>query len=204
MVSFEPWYQGSWDQHGAHLGPTGPRWVPCWPHELCYLGGCRQTLKQGFANILNLKLNDGDFTWMSWRFTSNHQRLGCLSISSFWQTTKEIFKLHTHTGPVMWKHFHVNGVILRKLKCKWKKWAYANICQIVFIFDVDGHQGFSKCNIIIYLEVRILRQNTTSELDGTTSDTYPLDEYRVIPIRSSGLCHSNRAAFELRFCLARN
>ena len=25
-------------QHGAHLGPTGPRWAPCWPHELCYLG----------------------------------------------------------------------------------------------------------------------------------------------------------------------
>ena len=33
-----PWYQGSWGQHGAHLGPTGPRWAPCWPHELCYLG----------------------------------------------------------------------------------------------------------------------------------------------------------------------
>ena len=27
-----------WGQHGAHLGPTGPRWAPCWPHELCYLG----------------------------------------------------------------------------------------------------------------------------------------------------------------------
>ena len=26
--------------HGAHLGPTGPRWAPCWPHELCYLGHC--------------------------------------------------------------------------------------------------------------------------------------------------------------------
>ena len=25
-------------QHGAHLGPTSPRWAPCWPHELCYLG----------------------------------------------------------------------------------------------------------------------------------------------------------------------
>ena len=25
-------------QHGAHLGPTGPRWVPCWPHEPCCLG----------------------------------------------------------------------------------------------------------------------------------------------------------------------
>ena len=34
-----PWYQGSWGQHGALLGPTGPRWAPCWPHELCYLGG---------------------------------------------------------------------------------------------------------------------------------------------------------------------
>ena len=22
----------------AHLGPTGPRWAPCWPHELCHLG----------------------------------------------------------------------------------------------------------------------------------------------------------------------
>ena len=33
-----PWYQGSWGQHGAYLGPTGPRWAPCWPHERCYQG----------------------------------------------------------------------------------------------------------------------------------------------------------------------
>ena len=33
-----PWQQGSWGQHGAHVGPTGPRWAPCWPHEPCYLG----------------------------------------------------------------------------------------------------------------------------------------------------------------------
>ena len=33
-----PWWQGSWGQHGAQLGPTGPRLAPCWPHELCYLG----------------------------------------------------------------------------------------------------------------------------------------------------------------------
>ena len=32
-----PWSQGSWGQHGAHLGWTGPRWAPCWPHEPCYL-----------------------------------------------------------------------------------------------------------------------------------------------------------------------
>ena len=33
-----PWYQGSWGQCGAHLGLRGPRWAPCWPHELCYPG----------------------------------------------------------------------------------------------------------------------------------------------------------------------
>ena len=24
--------------HGAHLGPAGPRWAPCWLHELCSQG----------------------------------------------------------------------------------------------------------------------------------------------------------------------
>ena len=28
--------------HGTNMGPIGgrqkPRWVPCWPHEICYLG----------------------------------------------------------------------------------------------------------------------------------------------------------------------
>ena len=33
-----PWKQGSWGHHGAHLGPAGPRWAPCWPHDPCYLG----------------------------------------------------------------------------------------------------------------------------------------------------------------------
>ena len=33
-----PRQQGSWGKHGAHLGPTGPRWALCWPHETCYLG----------------------------------------------------------------------------------------------------------------------------------------------------------------------
>ena len=25
-------------QYVAHMGPTGSRWAPSWPHELCYLG----------------------------------------------------------------------------------------------------------------------------------------------------------------------
>ena len=33
-----PRLQGSWGQHGAHVGPVVPRWAPCWPHEPCYRG----------------------------------------------------------------------------------------------------------------------------------------------------------------------
>ena len=33
-----PRLQSSWGQHGAHLGPVGPRWAPCWPLEPCYQG----------------------------------------------------------------------------------------------------------------------------------------------------------------------
>ena len=38
---YQPREQGSWGQHGAHLGPVGPRWAPCWPYEPCYQGRCR-------------------------------------------------------------------------------------------------------------------------------------------------------------------
>ena len=27
-----------WGPPGAHLGPVGPRWAPCWSHEPCYQG----------------------------------------------------------------------------------------------------------------------------------------------------------------------
>ena len=38
-----PRSQSSWGQHGAHPGPVGPRWPPCWPmnlatRELCASG----------------------------------------------------------------------------------------------------------------------------------------------------------------------
>ena len=38
-----PIKQSSWGQHGAHLGPVGPRWAPCWPHEPCYRDPCETT-----------------------------------------------------------------------------------------------------------------------------------------------------------------
>ena len=56
-----PRWQSSWGQHGAHLGPVGPRWAPCWPHEpsnqgmysqrlVCALRGIQSSLKR--RNIL--------------------------------------------------------------------------------------------------------------------------------------------------------
>ena len=30
----------AWFICGAHLGPIGPRWAPCRPNDLCYLGRC--------------------------------------------------------------------------------------------------------------------------------------------------------------------
>ena len=35
---YRSWQQDAWGQYGAHLGPTGASWAPCWPHDLCYLG----------------------------------------------------------------------------------------------------------------------------------------------------------------------
>ena len=33
-------------------GPTGPRWAPCWPHELCYLGVVhREIAGENFCHI---------------------------------------------------------------------------------------------------------------------------------------------------------
>ena len=35
---------------GAHLGPPGPRWAPCWPHDPCYLGRDTWGEAQCFSN----------------------------------------------------------------------------------------------------------------------------------------------------------
>ena len=37
-IATHPRQQFSWGPYGAHLGPVGPRWAPCWPHEPCYQG----------------------------------------------------------------------------------------------------------------------------------------------------------------------
>ena len=45
--------------HGAKLGPTGPRWAPCWPHELCYLG----IYALVWMNVCGQNICDITFQW---------------------------------------------------------------------------------------------------------------------------------------------
>ena len=39
-------------QHGALLGPIGPRWAPCWLHELCYLGYYNIQMFSGIIGLI--------------------------------------------------------------------------------------------------------------------------------------------------------
>ena len=75
-VASSPWEQGSWDQHGAHLGPTGPRWAQCWSHELCYLG--REWLAVGCNNKNKVLLNIEKASYNSWLFVGYCLSLLCV------------------------------------------------------------------------------------------------------------------------------
>ena len=85
IVTCIPRSQSSLGQHGAHLGPVGPRWAPCWPHEPCYQGcsafichSCRSVLNHlgfclGFcadtiSRIICRALDDTDLTWNSFHW----------------------------------------------------------------------------------------------------------------------------------------
>ena len=75
----------SWGQHGAHLGPVGPRWAPCWPHEPCYLGS--YTMHNNIAGMIHEQIGV-EYYWpleclikSLFMLTSNrHQRSALLAI----------------------------------------------------------------------------------------------------------------------------
>ena len=54
-----PRKQSSWGQHGAQLGPVGPRWAPCWPHEPCY----HDALPEWCDWLINIQCR---LTWVMW------------------------------------------------------------------------------------------------------------------------------------------
>ena len=91
MAHCLPWEQGSWGQHGAHLGPTGPMWAPCWPHEHCYLGDyqLRFNVNKTFMETLKWTI-----VRLSWCHCSNRE--GYAWKSTVLKPAKKT-KKHTHT-----------------------------------------------------------------------------------------------------------
>ena len=88
-------------QVGAQVGPTGPRWAPCWPHELCYLW-CFPALPSAIS-----RNNAGNSSWTRLRQNLFGYR-SCLNLhriyNSRWPTR---FRYH-------FRHF--NGWSLRANK----------------------------------------------------------------------------------------
>ena len=59
-----PREQGSWGQHGAHLGPVSPSWAPCWPHGPCYQGYYMGHKHLAFAGCTMWVMSTGNLAWV--------------------------------------------------------------------------------------------------------------------------------------------
>ena len=88
-----PRSQGSWGQHGAHLGPIGPRWAPCCPHEPCYQGShCLLTMEHKSTNCEMQ-------AWVLWSVTHLPPACECHSCSAV--TMKNWCHLYMLPQPIM-------------------------------------------------------------------------------------------------------
>ena len=74
--------QGSWGQRGAHLGPTGPRRAPCWPHELWYLGS---QVQRGLVVTSVLKTKMICHTRDLWKLARRRKQIRLLCLPEPWR-----------------------------------------------------------------------------------------------------------------------
>ena len=108
----------SWGQHGAHLGPVGPRWPPCWPHKPCYKGiHCNTyvtsapiawdqgrkmrdtTGVMGFRFLVNkLKIRITTFLWMI-NINGLTAAVKLDRIFQYWLRSLRLFQEHSGKGP---------------------------------------------------------------------------------------------------------
>ena len=60
-------------QHGAHLGPVGPRWAPCWPHEPCYQGHFALTIDVNDTFRVHTNKDFVNVDWPHWSLRNKIQ-----------------------------------------------------------------------------------------------------------------------------------
>ena len=65
----------------AHLGPTEPRWAPCWPHELSGMNFVRGRISQNYAHGSHLDMFSYDLVLVDFAFTFLRCFTGIMPIS---------------------------------------------------------------------------------------------------------------------------
>ena len=101
--------------YGARLGPTGPRWAPCWPHDPCYLG--TENTSKFYSN--------GLLCWESsnncWIASTKGRNVESVSTSQHHQQkekqTKTMYISHVSQYAQEWRH-HTGmlSVLMTELK----------------------------------------------------------------------------------------
>ena len=88
----------------AHLGPTGPRWASCWPHEPCYLG---------YHTSQNLRWRY--FQMRSWRFNRRKQ-FAIWNLQNFEKGLKDILfclSVDLHCPPKFSGYHKINSFVVK-------------------------------------------------------------------------------------------
>ena len=77
----------------THLGPTGPRWTPCWPHEPCY--------QRKYISFIPMK--------PQWLTSNWKKRFDCISIKTWAQLIHNL---------ILWQELD-NQIVNKKEKYSW-------------------------------------------------------------------------------------
>ena len=93
-----PRWQNLCGQRGAHLGPVGPRWAPCCPHETCYQGSC--LLHGGAGAVAGVISLDKQFWW---------------TLISVWFPIEPYHSLHIATTPTAMEMYTAQRMITRPI-----------------------------------------------------------------------------------------
>ena len=136
--------------HGAHPGPIGPRWAPCWPHEPCFQSGYHQVLLARHReesgklpcsvdthcihnNSVIWHLTDGIRLWLT-KWT--------MGVSIAWPILpKEQPKDHMWEWDIRWIH-ELKMWPMFYLYCSadchidaWHKWDVTPMCEITYVLN---------------------------------------------------------------------
>ena len=142
--------------NGAHLGPTAPRWAPCWPHELCSLGRTESHAlkvdsllkKCCVCEMMYIFDNKLGLHWFRLRKIAYYEPSHCLKkfrlivVSKFRKTFQR--QLNRNTKIVIAKNkFVLRGLLLKgnrssmcSFRRQWTSFGYSiYLCKIVNTLD---------------------------------------------------------------------